>query len=103
MTWRRKTGRAIPPPPRKPGLSGFETVKAPKKPGPWTLYKRQISARLTDARAAGISIASIAAASGGVLGEHWVMDALNAGQLSREEWHALERALDQTAAQAAGK
>lgn len=90
-------------PPRKPGLSGFEAVTPPKKPGPWTLYKRQISARLADARAAGVSIASIAAASGGVLGEYRVMDALNAGQLSREEWHALERALDQTAAQAAGK
>ena len=74
-----------------------------KKPSAWTGYKRQISARLADARAAGISIASIAAASGGVLGEPRVMDALNAGQLSREEWHALERALDQTAAQAAGK
>lgn len=74
-----------------------------KKPSAWTVYKRQISERLADARAAGVSIASIAAASGGVLGERRVMDALNAGQLSREEWHALERALDQTAAQAAGK
>lgn len=67
------------------------------------MYKRKISERLADARTAGISIASIAAASGGVLGEHRVMDALNAGHLSREEWYALERALDQTAAQAAGK
>ena len=74
-----------------------------KAPSAWTVYKRKISARLADARAAGISIASIAAASGGVLGEHRVMDALNAGQLSREEWYALERALDQTAAQAAGE
>ena len=81
-----------------------EQVQPPaKKPSSWTVYKRKVSDKLTEARAAGISIASIAAASGGVLGEHRVMDALNAGQLSREEWHALERALDQTAAAAAAK
>ena len=90
---RRQAKKAEPETPTQPA----------KKPSAWTVYKRQISERLADARAAGVSIASIAAASGGVLGEHRVMDALNAGQLSREEWHALERALDQTAAQAAGK
>lgn len=74
-----------------------------KKPGPWTLYKRKASGKLADARAAGISIASIAAASAGILSEHRVMDAINAGQLSREEWYALDRAIDQVTAEAAGK
>ena len=74
-----------------------------KKPGPWTQYKRKVSGKLADARAAGISIASIAAASAGLLGEHRVMDAINAGQLSREEWQALEKAIDLATAEAAGK
>ena len=74
-----------------------------KKPSGWTLYKRKVSGKLADARAAGISIASIAAASAGILGEHRVMDAINAGQLSREEWHALETAIDLATAEAAGK
>ena len=74
-----------------------------KKPGPWTQYKRKVVGKLADARAAGISIASIAAASAGILGEHRVMDAINAGQLSREEWHALEKAIDLATAEAAGK
>lgn len=71
-----------------------------KKPSGWTLYKRKVSGKLADARAAGISIASIAAASAGILGEHRVMDAINAGQLSREEWHALETAIDLATAEA---
>ena len=74
-----------------------------KKPSGWTLYKRKVSGKLADARAAGISIASIAAASAGILGEHRVMDAINAGQLSREEWHALDTAIDLATAEAAGK
>lgn len=74
-----------------------------KKPSGWTQYKRKVSGKLADARAAGISIASIAAASAGILGEHRVMDAINAGQLSREEWHALETAIDLATAEAAGK
>lgn len=81
-----------------------ETVQeAAKKPGPWTQYKRKVSDKLAEARGAGISIASIAAASAGVLGEHRVMDAINAGHLSREEWYALDKAIDQAAAEAAGK
>ena len=79
-----------------------EIVQEGKKPSPWTLYKRKVSGELADARAAGISIASIAAASAGILGEHRVMDAINAGQLSREEWHALETAIDLATAEAAG-
>lgn len=71
-----------------------------KKPGPWTQYKRKVVGKLADARAAGISIAAIAAASAGILGEHRVMDAINAGQLSREEWQALEKAIDQATAEA---
>lgn len=74
-----------------------------KKPGPWTQYKRKVVGKLADARTAGISIASIAAASAGILGEHRVMDAINAGQLSREEWQALEKAIDLATAEAAGK
>lgn len=74
-----------------------------KKPGPWTQYKRKVVGKLADARAAGISIASIAAAAAGILGEHRVMDAINVGQLSREEWQALEKAIDQAAGGAAGK
>ena len=77
------------------GMTGFEVVqKGTKKPGPWTQYKRKVSGKLAEARAAGISIAAIAAASGGILGEHRVMDAINAGQLSMQEWHALEKAID---------
>lgn len=80
-----------------------EIVQEGKKPSPWTLYKRKVSGKLADARAAGISIASIAAASAGILGEHRVMDAINAGQLSREEWQALEKAIDLATAEVAGK
>ena len=74
---------------------------AATKPGPWTVYKRKVMDKLAAARAAGVSIAGIAAASGGVLGEHRVMDAINAATLSKEEWKALERALDQISAAAA--
>ena len=83
------------------GMPGAEVVQeGTKKPSGWTLYKRKVSGKLADARAAGISIASIAAASAGILGEHRVMDAINAGQLSREEWHALETAIDLATAEA---
>lgn len=89
---------------RNDGGTAAEVVQeGAKKPGPWTQYKRKVSGKLADARAAGISIASIAAASAGILGEHRVIDAINAGQLSREEWQALEKAIDLATAEAAKK
>lgn len=81
-------------------LPKAETVKEPKEPGPWVKMKRRILDKLRTAREAGVSIASIAAASGGVLTEHRVMDALNAAKLSQEEWRALDSAPDIAAAAA---
>ena len=68
--------------------------EAAPKPGPWTLYKRKIFARLQQAREAGYTIAQIAEASGGVLSDRKVISAINATQLRQEEWKALEKALN---------
>lgn len=93
-----ETGAAQSAPPSESGLAGFEAVTpAPKKPGAWTLYKRKVMDKLHEAREAGTSIAAVAKASEGVLTEHRVMDAIDARHLSRAEWYALEKALDQLA------
>ena len=70
-----------------------EPATETKAPGPWTLYKRKIFARLQQAREEGYTIAQIAEASGGVLSETKVIAAINATQLRQEEWRALETAL----------
>lgn len=85
---------------KKAALLGETVQDGTKKAGPWTMFKRKVVDKLADARAAGVSIASIAAASAGVLSEARVMDAINAGQLSREEWYALDRAIGAAAAAA---
>lgn len=56
-------------------------------------YKQRITGALREARARGVTMARIAEASGGVLTEHRVMDALNAAKLGQEEWRALDAAL----------
>ena len=73
--------------------AGPEPATETKAPGPWTLYKRKIFARLQQAREEGYTIAQIAEASGGVLSETKVIAAINATQLRQEEWRALETAL----------
>ena len=80
-----------------------ETVVEAKDPGPWVKYKRRILDKLRAAREAGIPIAKIAAASGGALSESRITDAINAAKLSREEWSALEKAVDLASAAAAGR
>jgi len=65
-----------------------------KKPGPWTLFKKKQFERLWEAREAGYTIAQIVEASGGALSDRKIMDALNAAQLSQEEWRALEKTLN---------
>lgn len=70
-----------------------ETVAEAKNPGPWVKYKQRITDALREARAHGVTMARIAEASGGVLTEHRVMDALNAAKLGQEEWRALDAAL----------
>lgn len=85
--------RRMPPP---------ETVQPQAKtPGPWVKYKQRITEALREARARGVTMARIAEASGGVLTEHRVMDALNAAKLSQEEWKALDAALAVIAAESA--
>ena len=79
-----------------------ETVQPQAKtPGPWVKYKQRITEALREARARGVTMARIAEASGGVLTEHRVMDALNASKLSQEEWKALDAALAVIAAESA--
>ena len=85
--------RRMPPP---------ETVQPQAKtPGPWVKYKQRITDALREARARGVTMARIAEASGGVLTEHRVMDALNAAKLAQEEWKALDAALTVIAAESA--
>ena len=76
---------------------GFEIGQLPTLSGAsgWAKYKRRILERLATARAAGATFARIAEASRGVLTDQRVMDAVNAQKLSREEWRALEDALDE--------
>lgn len=78
-----------------------ETVQPQAKTlGPWVKYKQRITDALREARARGVTMARIAEASGGVLTEHRVMDALNAAKLGQEEWRALDAALAVIAASA---
>jgi len=88
--------------PRNDRNGKVETVKEGAAPGPWVKYKRRILDKLRAAREAGIPIAKIAAASGGALSEHKIMDAINAAKLTQNEWRALESALDLASAAAAG-
>lgn len=79
------------------GGEGFEIGQMPMLSGAsgWVKYKRRILERLAMAREAGATFARIAEASHGMLTDQRVMDAINAQKLSREEWRALEDALDE--------
>ena len=79
------------------GGEGFEIGTTPTVSGAsgWAKYKRRILERLAMAREAGVTFGQIAEASRGVLTDARVMDAVNAQKLSREEWRALEDALDE--------
>lgn len=65
-----------------------------KKPSPWVLYKRRVSGRLVAARLNGITVAQLVTASEGKLTEEVVLSAINAGHLSRDAWHELDKALE---------
>lgn len=80
-------------PTEKPQPADAEKEPA-KKPGPWTLFKKKQFERLWEAREAGYTIAQICQASDGALSERRIMDALNAAQLSQEEWRSLEKTLN---------
>ena len=64
----------------------------------WREFKRATFARLQEARAAGLTVAQIAAASG-VLTENTVLDILNAAPRPIEDYRALDAALDRCAAE----
>ena len=58
------------------------------------LYKRRVSGRLVAARLNGITVAQLVTASEGKLTEEVVLSAINAGHLSRDAWHELDKALE---------
>lgn len=70
-------------------------AEAPKAKisGPYSSFKNEILARLEAARAAGVTIAQIAEASGGKLTPDNVLDLLGRKRRAMEMWDACDRAL----------
>ena len=64
-----------------------------RKPGPWTIRKREISERLKIARDTGVTVAQIVKASGGKVSDAAVMTAIAAGKLDQKSWLAIDLAL----------
>lgn len=67
--------------------------------GDWREFKRATFARLQEAKAGGLTIGAIVAASEGKLTENTVLDILNAAPRPIEDYRALDAALDECAKQ----
>ena len=59
----------------------------------WREFKRATFRKLEEARAAGLTVGAIVAASGGKLSENTVLDILNAAPRPIEDYRALDAAL----------
>ena len=65
----------------------------------WREFKRATFARLQEAKAGGLTIGAIVAASDGKVTENTVLDILNAVPRPIEDYRALDAALDRCAAE----
>lgn len=90
---------------KKQRLTGADQRAIQKKTGgrdgagyQWREYKRSVLQRLSEARAQGVTVAAIAAASTGKLTENAVMDFLEAAFRPIDDYRELEAALDRIAA-----